>query len=169
MARPMLWKTLNSHGRDEMKQITAVAVLLLAVASAAFIGGGSSLSLSDADRDAITQVALDYIDGFYTSDAARMERALHPELAKRIVRDPAGPESRLQNMSAEQLIDATAGGGAARIPDDAKKKDVSILDIYNNIASVRIDAGVWIDYLHVARWNGEWKIVNVLWEMAPGG
>jgi hypothetical protein len=35
------------------------------------------------------------------------------------------------------------------------------------MASVRIDAGMWIDYLHVARWNGEWKIVNVLWEMAP--
>jgi hypothetical protein len=120
-----------------------------------------------ADSAAIVAAALDYIDGFYTSDAARMERALHPELAKRIVVDPAGPESRLQNMTAEQLIQATAGGGAARIPDSAKKEDVTILDVYNNVASVRIDAGLWIDYLHVARWNGEWKIVNVLWEMAP--
>ncbi len=27
----------------------------------------------------------------------------------------------------------------------------------------------WIDYLHLARWNGEWKIVNVLWELKPKG
>ncbi len=25
----------------------------------------------------------------------------------------------------------------------------------------------WIDYLHVARINGQWKIVNVLWELKP--
>jgi len=146
-----------------------LGAMLASIAAVGMINAASGQAQTAADSSAIVATALDYIDGFYTSDAARMERALHPELAKRIVVDPAGPESRLQNMSAEQLIDATAGGGAARIPDDAKKSDVSILDIYNNIASVRIDAGVWIDYLHVARWNGDWKIVNVLWEMAPRG
>ena len=147
-----------------MKKLGAVLALM---AAAGIVNAASAPAQTAADSSAIVATALDYIDGFYTSDAARMERALHPDLAKRIVVDPAGPESRLQNMSAQQLIDATAGAGAARIPDDAKKKDVSILDIYNDIAAVRIDAGVWIDYLHVARWNGEWKIVNVLWEMAP--
>ena len=144
-----------------------LGAMLASIAAVGMINAASGQAQTAADSSAIVATALDYIDGFYTSDAARMERALHPELAKRIVVDPAGPESRLQNMSAEQLIDATAGGGAARIPDDAKTTDVSILDIYNNIASVRIDAGLWIDYLHIARWNGEWKIVNVLWEMAP--
>jgi hypothetical protein len=147
-----------------MRKLGAFLALIAAVG---LIDAASAPAQTAADSSAIVATALDYIDGFYTSDAARMERALHPELAKRIVGDPAGPESRLQNMSAQQLIDATAGGGAARIPDEAKKKDVSILDVYNNIASVRIDAGVWIDYLHIARWNGEWKIINVLWEMAP--
>ena len=146
-----------------------LGAMLASIAAVGMINAASGQAQTAADSSAIVATALDYIDGFYASDAARMERALHPELAKRIVVDPAGPESRLQNMSAEQLIDATAGGGAARIPDDAKKSDVSILDIYNNIASVRIDAGLWIDYLHIARWNGEWKIVNVLWEMAPRG
>lgn len=37
------------------------------------------------DSAAIRATALDYIDGWYTGDAARMERALHPELVKRIV------------------------------------------------------------------------------------
>jgi len=30
---------------------------------------------------------------------------------------------------------------------------------------VRIDANGWVDYLHVAKWQDEWKIVNVLWEL----
>jgi hypothetical protein len=125
-----------------------------------------AVAQTSADSAAIVETALDYIDGFYTSDAARMERALHPELAKRIVVTQGG-ESRLRDMTAEQLVQATAGGGAKQIPEEARREDVSILDIYENVASVRIDAGPWIDYLHVARWNGDWKIVNVLWEMAP--
>ncbi len=147
-----------------MKKLAATSVL---IAVATITGATSAPAQTAADSSAIVATALDYIDGFYTSDATRMERALHPDLAKRIVGNPAGPESVLQNMTAEQLVQATASGGADRIPDEAKKEDVSILDIYNNIATVRIDAGLWIDYLHVARWNGEWKIVNVLWEMAP--
>lgn len=147
-----------------MKTLAAMSFL---IAVATVIGATSAPAQTAPDSSAIVATALDYIDGFYTSDAARMERALHPDLAKRIVGNPAGPESVLQNMTAEQLVQATASGGADRIPDAAKKEDVSVLDIYNNIATVRIDAGLWIDYLHVARWNGEWKIVNVLWEMAP--
>jgi len=147
-----------------MRHFGATVVLLSA---ALIISATTVQAQTAADSSAVVATALDYIDGFYTSDATRMERALHPDLAKRIVRDPSGPTSRLQNMTAEQLVQATASGGAAGIPDEARREDVSILDIYHNSASVRIDAGVWIDYLHIARWNGEWKIVNVLWEMAP--
>lgn len=25
----------------------------------------------------------------------------------------------------------------------------------------------WIDYMHLAKWNGRWVIVNVLWENDP--
>jgi len=147
-----------------MRKLGAILALITAVG---IINATSASAQTATDSSAIVATALDYIDGFYTSDAERMERALHPELAKRIVGDPAGPESHLQNMTAEQLVQATASRGAAGIPEDARREDVSILDIYNNMASVRIDAGLWIDYLHVARWNGKWKIVNVLWEMAP--
>jgi hypothetical protein len=46
-----------------------------------------------------------------------------------------------------------------------KREDVRILDIFQNTAAVRIDAGTWVDYLQVAKWNGRWVIVNVLWEL----
>jgi hypothetical protein len=120
-----------------------------------------------ADSAAIRATALDYIEGFYTGDAARMERALHTDLKKRIVQRKPGEAETLQEMTAEQLVQMTAGGGGKQMPDEQKRSDVTILDIYGGMASVRIDAGVWVDYMHIASVDGAWKIVNVLWEMSP--
>ncbi len=125
----------------------------------------SSVSL-DADKAAITATALDYIEGWYTGDAERMERALHPDLAKRIVMSKDG-RSMLQQMSAMGLVQGTRKGFGKNTPKEKQQKDVTILDIFENAASVKVVASDWIDYLHVARSNGRWVIVNVLWELKP--
>ena len=70
---------------------------------------------SAADSAAIRATALDYIDGWYTGDATRMERALHPELAKRIVQTDAQGHSRLGQQSAMTLVQNTrAAAGTIR-------------------------------------------------------
>jgi hypothetical protein len=122
-----------------------------------------------ADSTGIEQAALDYIQGYYSGDAERMERALHPELAKRIVRTGPDGASSLDQMTAGTLVAITRQMAQRPVPEEEWIDDVAILDIFGNVASVRVDAAQWIDYLHLARWNGEWKIVNVLWEMRPGG
>lgn len=123
-----------------------------------------------ADSAAIRATALDYIDGWYAADGARMERALHPELAKRNTYiDPANRRSRLIQMTAMTLVQGTRAGGGSDIPTAQRRHDVQILDMYGNAASVRVSAASWVDYMHLVRWNGEWKIINVLWENAPGG
>ncbi|HEX8071102.1 MAG TPA: nuclear transport factor 2 family protein [Pyrinomonadaceae bacterium] len=121
-----------------------------------------------ADQAAIKQTALDYIEGWYAGDAERMERALHPELAKRIARtNPQNGQSRLDQMSALSLVQGTRRGGGKNTPKERQQKDVTILDVYGNAASVKIVASDWIDYLHLAKFNGRWVIVNVLWELKP--
>ncbi len=123
---------------------------------------------TSADSTAIRQAALDYIEGWYTGDAERMERAVHPELAKRLVfTDADSGLSFLNQQSAMTLVHNTAEGIGKEVPQDRRLKEVTILDIYENAASVRITASDWVDYLHVAKWNGEWKIVNVLYELTP--
>lgn len=126
------------------------------------------MGLSDADAAAIKQTALDYIEGYYDGNAERMERALHPDLAKRIVRtDPTSKRSRLEQMSAMGLVQATRSHANKPTPKDQQQKDVTILDAFENAASVKVVASDWIDYLHVAKFNGRWVIVNVLWELKP--
>jgi hypothetical protein len=122
---------------------------------------------SAADQTAIKQTALDYIEGWYEGNAERMERALHPELAKRIVHTNPEGKSRLDQMSAMSLVLGTRRGFGKQTPKEKQQKDVTILDVYENAASVKIVASDWIDYLHMARSNGRWVIVNVLWELKP--
>ncbi len=120
-----------------------------------------------ADSAGIRQAALDYIEGWYEGDATRMERALHPELAKRIVQTMQNGRSRLDQMSALTLINGVRSGGGKSTPAAEQLKDVTILDVYQGAASARLNASGWVDYLHLARWNGRWVIVNVLWELHP--
>jgi hypothetical protein len=120
-----------------------------------------------ADSAAIRQPALDYIEGWYEGNAERMERAVHPDLAKRIVNTNQNGRSVLGHQSAMTLVISTRNGGGKQTPPAQVRKDVRILDIFGNTASVRVDAGTWIDYLHVVKWNGRWVIINVLWENRP--
>ena len=120
-----------------------------------------------ADSTAIRATALDYIEGWYEGSGERMERALHPELAKRIVNTNPNGRNSLGQQSAMTLVMNTRGGGGKQTPAGQQRKDVRILDIFGNTASVRVDASTWVDYLHVAKWNGRWVIVNVLWELRP--
>ena len=81
------------------------------------------------------------------------------------ITDAASGKSRLDSMSAMTLVQYTRAGGGRKTPKDAQMKDVTILDRFGNAAVVKVVATNWIDYLQVAKYNGDWKIVNVLWEL----
>jgi hypothetical protein len=122
---------------------------------------------SAADSAAIRETAMDYMQGWYTGDTLRMGRALHPELAKRIVRVGQDGTPQLSNMGAGQLVEGTRRGFGKETPVDQRQADPVILDIFGNTANVRATMRNWVDYMHMAKWGGRWVIVNVLWEMKP--
>jgi hypothetical protein len=120
------------------------------------------------DQTAIRRASLDYIEGWYTNDVERMRRALHPQMVKRRVVQAVDGNSSLDHGDAERLIQATRlGPGEAARPLGSRRREVRILDVHGNAATVKVEADQWVDYLHLAKWNGQWKIVNVLWELHP--
>ena len=119
-----------------------------------------------ADSAAIRQTALDYIDGWYSGDAARMERALHTHLAKRLVYTDKEGHSRLVDLTAEELIQSTRAA-VGKIPREQWRDSVTVLSAFGNDAVVRIDATTWVDFLELIKWDGSWKIINVIWENRP--
>jgi hypothetical protein len=150
--------------------VIIVGVLCLAFEASAQTPQGSATEhvATASDSSGIREAAMDYIQGWYEGNAERMQRALHPELAKRIVRtDPKTGHSSLGTMGALTLINSTKAGGGSKTPVDRRRTDYRLLDIYENAAVARVDAGDWVDYLQLAKWNGRWVIVNVLWELRP--
>ncbi len=131
-----------------------------------FVPNGRTSSL-EADKEAIRKTALDYIEGWYEGNTERMERVLHPDLAKRIVRTNPQGQSRLDQMGAMALVQGVRSGYGKNTPKEKQQKDVVILDVFENAASVKVTMSSWIDYMHIAKFNGRWVIVNVLWELKP--
>ena len=126
------------------------------------------LAQASADSTGIRAAALDYVEGWYGGNADRMARALHPELVKRIVvSDSTTKRSVLQNMGASALVNGTRHGYGKSTPKERQQKEVTILDIFGNAASAKSVMADWIDYMHLAKVDGRWVIVNVLWEQKP--
>jgi hypothetical protein len=127
-----------------------------------------SAAAESEDEAGIKAAALDYLMGWYTGDPERMERALHPDLAKRVIRtDPENKQDRVDHMSALTLVQYTRKGYGKKVPVEERMAEITILDRYGNAAVVRAVARDWVDYLQIGKVNGEWKIINVLWEMKP--
>lgn len=134
------------------------------------IGAGSAGAQTAADTGAIRATALDYAEGWYEGNGARMARAVHPELVKRIVMwDSVSKRSVIQTMGATALVNGTFRGFGKDTPADRQEKAVDVLDVFQNVASVRVTMADWIDYLQVAKIEGRWVIVNVLWERKAKG
>jgi hypothetical protein len=122
---------------------------------------------TDADREAIKRTALNYAEGWYEGNAEKMESALSPDLAKRIARTNQQGQSSLGHMTAMTLVQATRSGSGKSVPKEEQQKDVSILDVLGGAATVKLEMRDWVDYMHIAKMNGKWVIINVLWEMKP--
>ncbi len=151
-----------------MPKMRKICLALVVVLGASLCEAQAQSNVSATDAAAIKAAALDYIEGWYEGNVERMERALHPDLAKRIVRTNAQTgASRLDQMSAMSLVQGVRKGYGTKTPKEKQLKDVTILDVFENAASVKVVASDWVDYMHIAKSNGRWVIVNVLWEMNP--
>jgi hypothetical protein len=116
------------------------------------------------DEAKIREAAMDYVHGVLEADSTYMERCLHPDLAKRAYLPGVDGKPQLSHMSAQNLIlDARSW----KADPDLRAEDVVILDRYEGAASVRATFDGWIDYMHIVNVGGEWKIINVLWELTP--
>lgn len=145
-----------------MFKLTSALVALVVVAVTA------GPQTQDADREAIKQAVLDYGQGWYEGSAERMERALHPDLAKRaLMLDRSTGKGKLDQIDKQGLVEATRKGSGTHTPEEIRRTDVTILDVYGNAATVKMEMHDWVDYLHLVKTQGQWRIVDVLWELTP--
>ncbi len=143
-----------------MKKLFLLAPALVFVAFA--------LPRVGSDEKAVHQAVLDYVEGVYDCKPERMERAVHEKLHKfGFAQRGEDKTYRELPMTYEELVhlckDYNKDG---RIPADAPK-EIEILDLLDQTAAVKLTAFWGIDYMHLAKYDGQWKIVQVLWQTVP--
>jgi hypothetical protein len=119
----------------------------------------------DKDRKAIEKVALDYIEGWYEGNVERMEGCLHSDLQKKesLTLSQTG-RSQFGLHTASTLIEGTRLGHGKNFPIEERNIEITVFEIFKNIAMVKASSKLSTEYIHIVKYNGEWKVLNVLWE-----
>jgi len=118
------------------------------------------------DRAAVVRTALDYFEGWFDGDAARIERALHPELAKRSLGQASSGTERLATLTERQMVEATARGEGKREDPGDRHIEVEVEHLHGTIANATVRSAVYVEYLQLVHTRDGWKIVNALWASA---
>lgn len=123
---------------------------------------GQRAQASAADREAVRQAVLDYVEGVYNVDPTRIERSVHPRMAKLgFFRGPDDADYRDGSaMTFERLKDVARNfNREGRVPQDAPKQ-IDIYEVLDKTASVKLTAHWGVDYMHLAKLDGRWMIIE---------
>ena len=108
----------------------------------------------------VTQEPFNYITSWYAGNTAQMKQALHPKLAKRRVVST----SEVWNVTYDWMINAVKSCTGCINSVKKGQKDIQVLDQSGDIATIKVMSNDYADYLHLAKFKNQWKIVNALWE-----
>jgi Putative lumazine-binding len=147
--------------KKKLKTNGLVAMVIL------FVTAISANAQTINDSTEIRKICADYVEGFYTQDAARMKGALHSELVKRIIDNRSG-KSVIHETSREELASYLKPEYKMEDtnPSVALQTKVIIYDIESDIALAKIATNKMVqffDYVQLGKIDGKWQIINVLW------
>jgi ketosteroid isomerase-like protein len=110
------------------------------------------------EHDDIRQTVLDYFEGWFDGDTARMERALHADLAKRQAGEQLGITTK------PRMLELTAQGAGEEDRADGRV-EIEVHDVYEDAATATVRTATYHEYLHLVRTAGGWRIANALWQL----
>jgi hypothetical protein len=138
---------------------SAILIAVIAVGPAA----AQDSAATDKDESGVVAAALDYMEGALTADADRVGRGVHEQLTKVRVSTLPQTGGQILNYSGYTMLVEVVRGLGDRVADVDKTVEVTVFDIGHDIASARAVGAPWYDHLQLARIDGRWRIVNVLW------
>ena len=148
-----------------LKERVALALLV-----AALLGGAApATAQSAADTAGVRAAVLDYVEGFYQGDSTRIVRSVRADATKYgffIPRNATAYEGEPMSF-AEMNSYANSVKRNNRPAPATAPKEIEILDLSDQTAAAKLTAYWGIDYLHLARYDGRWMIVHVLWQTPP--
>lgn len=127
----------------------------------------TKFSVAQDTKEKIERACIDYIEGFYEGDTAKLIRSLKPSLYKfgywkNKTTNNYDPDEQMTFRQAVDYAKRVMEKKSFAKPDAPKK--VEVLDIMNTIAAAKVTAWWGVDFILLAKQNGQWMIEQVLWE-----
>jgi len=141
--------------------LTALAIAAMAVPARAQQPG--------TDRDAVRRAALDYLEGFYEGDSAKLVRSVRPDVRKvGYYTEKGSPKYLSEEMPFAAIIEyANNFRKRGRSTPSTAPREVVVGEVNDQTATAKVVAWWGIDYLQLAKYEGKWMIVNVMWQSPP--
>lgn len=121
------------------------------------------------ERDAVRRAALDYLEGFYEGDSAKLVRSVRPDVRKvGYYTEKNSPKYRSEEMPFAAIIEyANNFRKRSRTTPASAPREVTVGEVNDQTATAKVVAWWGIDYLQLAKYDGKWMIVNVMWQSPP--
>ena len=129
---------------------------------------GVSAARSD-EHAAVEAAVRDYVEALYLVKPELIERSVHPALEKiGLYRPPESGAYRTPGkMTFEQLRELAGAWNKDGREGQDLPYQVQVLDVLDVTASAKLTAKWGVDYMHLAKLGGQWKIVQILWQSTP--
>jgi hypothetical protein len=124
-----------------------------------------SKPVSKEDSIKIKEISLGYLVALQELKPDLMKQVMHPQLAKRTIGfDRETKKEIVRETTYQQMLDFAVdwNKSGTKFPFNPNNQ-ATILDVYNRIANVKLVSDNWVEYLHLIKTNGEWKIINLIW------
>jgi hypothetical protein len=138
----------------------AISIGLLAISTGVFAQAAG-------DRANVERAALDYLEGFYEGSTVKIRRSVHPDVYKFGFYLEDGKYASEPMSFEEMLVYASGVKESGNYPDKNAPKHVDVLDVLDQTAVVKVHAWWGSDYMMLAKYDGKWMIVQVLWQTPP--
>ncbi len=139
------------------KKISIIIIVLLSTVT-------SHAQVKTTENAAIEKTVLNYIENFFENNYDAMNESLHPRLAKRGLNEDGKKMS--DDFPPEKLKELML----TKPKFEVKRQHNFVEDItvFGNMASASLRTGYpktrWIEYIHLVKQEGNWKMINVFWE-----
>ena len=136
--------------------------LMLASPAAAQQGSAS-------EREAVRRAALDYLEGFYEGDSVKIVRSVRPDVRKAgYYKGQNATTYTAEEMPYTDFLSYVRNFRKNnRTTPASAPREVSVGEVNDQIATAKVVAWWGIDYLQLAKYDGKWMIVNVIWQSPP--
>ncbi|MGK0427492.1 MAG: hypothetical protein ACJAUR_001604 [Ulvibacter sp.] len=121
---------------------------------------------SEIDSTEIKRISLGYLIALQDLKPELMNEVMNDSLNKITIGwDRASKKEYSRATTKAQMIEfATSWNKSNTKFPTNPDNEVTILDIYNRIANVKLVSDNWVEYLHLIKLDGKWTLTNLIWQ-----